>query len=361
MATHATRFGVLRWVPAAAGAIVVAALVIAVIVRQPTINEPNGPTSPLLENPGAPPTMGAGTAFRPIPAMPAAPVVTPALPSFDVVRVSPDGSAVLAGRAAPGDEVIIRDGGKELGRAQAGADGAWVLVPKAPLAGGSHDLTVAAIPLTGGAPRMGAGSVVVAVPAHPGTELAAAAQVPLAVTTGPAGPRVLQGTGIAKPGTLGLQGLDYNRAGDMRFAGTAPPGAHLRIYLDNRPAGEAVAGADGLWTLAPSQPLPPGTHRLRLDQLGSGGQVLSRLEYPFVREDLTGRELRAGSVVVQPGESLWRIARSSYGVGTRFTVIFEANRGTIRNPNLIYPGQMFNVPGGDNVAAPLETAGPSAR
>ena len=49
-------------------------------------------------------------------------------------------------------------------------------------------------------------------------------------------------------------------------------------------------------------------------------------------------------VVVEPGNSLWRIARRTYGQGTRFTLIFDANRDRIRDPDLIYPGQVFNLP-----------------
>jgi nucleoid-associated protein YgaU len=48
--------------------------------------------------------------------------------------------------------------------------------------------------------------------------------------------------------------------------------------------------------------------------------------------------------VVQPGNSLWKLARESYGQGVRYTVIYEANKEQISNPDLIYPGQVFAVP-----------------
>ena len=44
------------------------------------------------------------------------------------------------------------------------------------------------------------------------------------------------------------------------------------------------------------------------------------------------------------GNSLWRIARATLGEGIRYTVIYEANRERIRDPNLIYPGQIFSIP-----------------
>lgn len=44
------------------------------------------------------------------------------------------------------------------------------------------------------------------------------------------------------------------------------------------------------------------------------------------------------------GDSLWRISRQLYGAGIRYTQIYEANRGQIRDPDLIYPGQVLVAP-----------------
>ena len=72
--------------------------------------------------------------------------------------------------------------------------------------------------------------------------------------------------------------------------------------------------------------------------------MTARVETPFqqtVLADWPAQQV----VVVQPGNSLWRIARRVYGEGLRYTIIYEANRGQIRDPDLIYPGQVFSVPG----------------
>ena len=55
--------------------------------------------------------------------------------------------------------------------------------------------------------------------------------------------------------------------------------------------------------------------------------------------------IRTGtSVIIKPGDNLWRISRKSYGRGIRYTTIYEANRDQIRNPHLIYIGQIFKIP-----------------
>ena len=57
------------------------------------------------------------------------------------------------------------------------------------------------------------------------------------------------------------------------------------------------------------------------------------------------KEVVAGtSVIIRKGDSLWRVARRNYGQGIRYTTIFEANRDQIKNPRLIYPGQVLKVP-----------------
>jgi len=269
-----------------------------------------------------------------------------AAPSFDIVRVGPQGNAVLAGRAEPGAELVIRDGDAELGRTKADSRGEWVLLPGAPLLPGGRELTVASrLP---GTPEQKGDSVVLVVPEP------AAAPVPVAALLVPAAsaPRLLQGAeaaarpALALPGrtTLGLSSVDYDDRGDIRFAGTAQPGAMVRVYVDNRPAGDAAADAAGRWAMRPEEAMATGVHRLRVDQVTAAGRVQSRVELAFQRTSLPAADLAGGRMVVQPGQNLWRMARQVYGTGIRYTVIYLANREQIRDPRLIYPGQAFATP-----------------
>ena len=125
----------------------------------------------------------------------------------------------------------------------------------------------------------------------------------------------------------------------------APAGARVNLYVDGKPVGSAVADASGRWSLQPKDPLAPGLYTLRVDLLGEDGRVAQRVELPFSRaEPASEGPAPVDRIVVQPGNSLWRIARRVYGEGLRYTVIYQANRQMIRDPNLIYPGQVFEVP-----------------
>jgi nucleoid-associated protein YgaU len=293
-------------------------------------------------------------------------------PSFDIVRIGRGGNAVVAGRAAPNAEIALSDNGREIDRTRANARGEFVFVPQTTLAPGGSELSLASRSPEG-AVVQGAAPVIVIVPPQPapaqGTPQGPTAVAPVpppVVLLSPsnAAPRLLQPANdtsetVATQGQdrLGLDVVDYTDGGAIRFAGRAAKGTPVRVYIDNNEAGDAQADPTGRWTLTPEGNVSPGDHRLRVDQIAPDGKtVVSRIELPFQRSDLAPGALATDRIVVQPGQSLWRIARKSYGEGVRYTVIYEANRGQIRDPNLIYPGQVFAVPAADTAPNPASSS-----
>ncbi len=286
------------------------------------------------------------------PAAPTAPAPVP--PSFDVVRINPNGDAVMAGRAAPNATVHIFDGDREIGKVTADARGEWVFVPTDPLPPGSRELSLTAH--VGDEDIKSDQVVVLAVPEH-GKDLAgkpaAGGGQPLVVATsrsGLGGSRVLQGPGLSSdPSRLSLDLVGVNDEGALTLSGHAPANATVQVYVDNRLLGRVVAGADGRWQLAPEEKIAVGKYTLRLDEVASDGKVVMRVELPFARS--SAEEMAAADsdpahpsrVTVKPGDSLWRIARRMTGRGMAYLVIYEANKDQIRDPDLIYPGQVFHV------------------
>lgn len=68
--------------------------------------------------------------------------------------------------------------------------------------------------------------------------------------------------------------------------------------------------------------------------------------------DVAQNPLRPVTVTVQPGFTLWGIAQERYGDGVFYVQVFEANRDKIKDPDLIYPGQVFSVPDPEASASP---------
>jgi nucleoid-associated protein YgaU len=161
----------------------------------------------------------------------------------------------------------------------------------------------------------------------------------------------------------------------------------VRLYLNDSFVASATAGADGRFAVTINEGVAPGSYRVRLDEVESNsGEVRARAEVPFnvpdtvvtasvpaqatasKRPDIAAAAKQpqlaarvatvppdgdSSSTVVVPkvvtttvsrGDSLWRLSRNTYGAGTRYAVIYKANREQIRNPDLIYPGQIFVIP-----------------
>lgn len=264
------------------------------------------------------------------------------LPTFDIVRVDAAGTSVIAGRGVSEATVVVLANGEEAARAKVGDGGEWAVYIDTAFDNGTVELTLKMI-LEDGTVRRGEQVVAIAVPERSGEK-------PLVVMGQPGAPtQVLQNPhGGDDTMVLTLDMVEYDSEGALVLSGRADPGAALRIYANNRLIGDLKAGATGHWTLRPRAPLAPGVYSLRIDQLGKDGKVHLRIELPLERAEpsdvLAAVQKGGGRVVVQPGNSLWRIARRVYGSGFEYTIIYDANQDQIRDPNVIYPGQILDLP-----------------
>ncbi|GHF44864.1 LysM peptidoglycan-binding domain-containing protein [Seohaeicola zhoushanensis] len=153
---------------------------------------------------------------------------------------------------------------------------------------------------------------------------------------------------------IALDTISYSETGEVQLAGRAGGQTTVRVYLDNKAVADIGADETGKWKGELSG-VKPGIYTLRLDALNAGGEVVSRLETPFKREapevlnppsqeNAPDQTPAIRAVTVQKGDTLWAISRERYGNGVLYVRVFEANRDSIRNPDLIYPGQVFSIP-----------------
>ena len=148
-------------------------------------------------------------------------------------------------------------------------------------------------------------------------------------------------------GPLALDVIDYDDSGAVIFSGRAEPGTTVQLFINRSLIGQTTADESGRWRIAPEGQIAPGVYQLLVVQLDENQRPVYAIELPVERATADAIALRDGRVVVQPGNSLWRIARRAYGEGAQYTIIYEANLGQIRDPDLIYPGQIFEVPDGE--------------
>lgn len=388
--------------------------------EQPAAEQPaEQPASQQAEQPAPQETQQA--AIQPQPDQPAAQAPAPEQPqqvaeppkeepppTFDTVRVEKSGEAVIAGRAQPGDQVDVKLNGETIGSATANSDGSFVVVPEQPLPAGSGSLTIEAKGQNEAASSTSEQTVAIIVPEQAKDNALVAVVSPNEPTKVLQKPQPAETVvaktepgaaeepaAAAKPKPVSLDAIDYDAAGNIVFSGQGQAGTAARIYVDNAVVGDAAIGDDGRWVFSGTTQVAPGTHSLRIDGIDGAGKVLSRIEAPFFREETAkvasapaaeksdseipaaaagsteGQTIaeaapaaqqapkgpKEGRLIIQPGNNLWRISKVIYGDGLKYAMLYEANKDQIRDPDLIYPGQVFRTP----EVNPPETIDPTAR
>jgi len=171
----------------------------------------------------------------------------------------------------------------------------------------------------------------------------------------------------AASGSVVVETVEAAAGGKKLFVtGHSVPGALIRLYLNDSYHSTATADASG--RIAFTAAGDAADYRVRLDEVDrASGVIKSRAEVPFTAPQVVAtaavrsasdssvgssaaeppRALQKGQVMtVSRGDSLWHISQLAYGDGARYTVIYDANHKQIRNPNRIYPGQIFLIPNG---------------
>lgn len=275
-------------------------------------------------------------------------------PTFDLIRIDSKGSAVFAGRAEPNANVDILANGALLGTATASPNGEFVALLETPETASPQTIELVARALDGGVARSAEPVIVLGRLSEPerpqvaDVEAAADVAMPAVVRTDGDDIELVQAPRSLATDQVVLDTITYDAQSTVVLVGRGQAGREVRVYANGDLQGSTTISGDGRWRLLISK-LSAGNYTLRADQIGGDGAVASRFETPFQRQFPTAETLARlqddeNEIVVQPGFNLWTIARNRYGEGVKYTVIFDANKDQIRDPDLIYPGQVFALP-----------------
>lgn len=302
----------------------------------------------------------AETVAAVIPTQPQAVVVAPKVdegaqgvaPQFDLVRVDKTGATFVAGRAAPNTDVEIIQNGQTVATVTASARGEFVALFDTDVSAQAQSLNLASRSEDGGPQVFSESSVIVLGRDLPEIDADAntldVALPPAVIQATPEAVTVLQPvTGLADLENVSLDSISYDAQGEVVLAGRGRPGNVARAYVNDAVQAETGISDQGSWRVRMAG-LLAGRYVLRIDEVDAAGKVVSRVESPFQRVYPSAENLDAlgaqRQVVIQRGDNLWNIARVRYGDGFKFSVIYDANVDQIRDPDLIYPGQIFDVP-----------------
>jgi nucleoid-associated protein YgaU len=165
--------------------------------------------------------------------------------------------------------------------------------------------------------------------------------------------------------------VDYNdkdtSRGSVSITGQSDPGATIKVYSDDELLGTVRADRDGSWSVTADKTLPTGKHNFRAERIDTAtgapsAQATVAIERLVPRPPevaaketketvATAPEAASGSTfrtkdiyTVRRGDTLWAIAKRYFGSGLRYPTIFQDNRETINDPDLIHPQQQVKVP-----------------
>jgi nucleoid-associated protein YgaU len=225
--------------------------------------------------------------------------------TIQTAEIEAGGRFFATGTAPAGATVRLYLNGSHIADAGTANDGKWSLTINKGVSGGKYALRADAIGEQGKVisraevPFDAPAAMAAAAPAPP-------APAPKALSPAPTPPADQTGTSPAP--------------GSQTAAASAPPsGSSPSPVAQAPPAATSTAPADR-----------------RTGQSGTSVASNDPAANPVVSE--------VSAVTVTRGDSLWRISRLRLGNGMRYTVIYEANSSQIRNPNLIYSGQVLVLP-----------------
>ena len=292
-------------------------------------------------------------------------------PTFDVIKLGEDNTLVIGGRAGINQKVEIFNGDQLIGEVITNQFGEFVFIEE--LAPGYYDLNL----LSNGIKSQKTVSIIApdntkilakedtqllasdseaivtkneseAIVTTNGSEAIVTTNESEAIVTinNPDGTieKVIQGASNSnEANNLSFDSLSYTSEGTLHLSGKALPGAKVDVYIGKDLVGTAFADENGFWNITLDKPVKPGDYILRFNEI-QDEKVIATLDTPIRQSDLSEISISENAIVVQPGNSLWRISRRFYGRGVLYTLIFKANNSQISDPDLIYPGQIFDIP-----------------
>ncbi len=290
-------------------------------------------------------------------------IAKPARLTFDTVDYNDDGEIVFTGKATPDSTVRLYVDNEFVGDAVAGSKGNWLFRGKEKIKPGVHELRADLVAANGKVARRAAVPFVRANPKKvaallnsrkKGSAPAPQPVQPPVVTSKtppepPEPPEPVEPRKIAKAAPVVKKSVEPPQTKPLATTpaqvqpSTVPlsPVKKIPEVATSTPARAptpapeqqqvSVATAPSTPPLSATKSTPPDVETLETAPADK-------------KPDRPGPEL-VSRVVIQPGNNLWNISRVIYGRGIAYTTIYQANQGQIKNPDQIYPGQIFSTPG----------------
>ena len=255
--------------------------------------------------------------------------------SFDIIRITKNGDAVLAGRSLPGIRFGLYDKNKRLAEIYSDANGEWVWTSKESLEPGPKNFNLRYLDKNG-KEHHSEQSIVVIIERDKKSE-----------------PFVLKSNQNGNSNSLilnlgetnnhfALDLAELSPDGNLMLSGRVKAEHMISLFINNEYVGDTEFNDNGIWKYKSKDIFDYKKLNLRFEIFDNNkvlrGSFLTNIFHN------NGLDMKENTLVVKPGNSLWRISRKTLGGGILYTEIFKNNINIIQNPDLIYPGQVLKIP-----------------
>jgi len=253
--------------------------------------------------------------------------------NFDIVRLDPTGNVVIAGKTIPLIKVEIYDGNDKLADVISDTHGDWVWVSDEPLTEGVKRLNLKYIDKN--QEFVSAENIIIINK----IDKKESSKIFKYSYEDNSGIEILNNDNQISG--LALDTVEHLKKNKLKVLGRATPNSVIKIFLSGEFLGEVISNENGSWFFEHND-ISFTPHNIMITTLINNETI--KIKTSIFEDKIKTKFLVKREIKVVEGNSLWRIARKTLGGGILYSEIYKNNIKIITNPNLIFPGQVFNIP-----------------
>ena len=251
---------------------------------------------------------------------------------FDIVRLDPSGDLIIAGKTEPNIVVDIYDGNQKLTSVLSDTHGDWVWVSEKKIDNGLKRFNLKHSDSEGKIINSDENIIIF-------FEKNEKQKVVKIRDKGEVGIEILNNNQEVRG--LALDSSEHFDNEKLRLKGRSIPNAEIQIFISKKLIGKSIADAQGNWEFSINEIV---FENYDLEIKSSFENNILSLKTQILNGKIDSKLFYEKEIIVENGNSLWRIARKTLGGGILYAEIYKNNKKIINDPDLIFPGQVFKIP-----------------
>ena len=251
--------------------------------------------------------------------------------TFDIVRLDKKGDVVIAGKTIPNIKVDILDGNETLASVFSDSNGDWVWVSENPLPEGIKRFNLKHF--DGEDEFFSHQNIIIL------REKNKYLSSKILRFSKNSSLEIINNN--QKILGLSLDIAEYLDEDGLMLTGRTKPNAKVKLFFSDNFIKDSISDNRGVWKMELKN-FDFTDNNLIITTEIEGQKI--KLKTKIFEKKIDPNFIFEKEVIVKNGNSLWRIARKTLGGGVYYSEIYKNNMKEIENPDLIFPGQVFNIP-----------------